>query len=562
MVITETLKINSLPTTKSLDPPRWQPGVGVANGTFGELLQGALQNNDDHFLVTLPIQKFSTARFTPDVSTTRITVAPAHKTKSLKLAQKLLQHYGCEIGGQLTIESELPEGKGLASSSADMVATVRALEVTLGHAIPTELVLSTLRTIEPTDGVMYHEFVTFFHRKVELGRRLGFPSGLQVVAIDAGGQVDTIEYNKHNYQFTDEECAEYAELLTSLESAIRANDLERLGHITTRSALLNQKRNPNRFLARVLEIGQETGALGVVVAHSGPCLGLLFPHDPAYERQMARARFLLTELTDQVFTVESLVSPSAPRHWPRNSREAIFSERKSGGSMQTTDGLTSSLSNGSRPFLASGLAATATAPSSKPNPFDPFDDLLSAQVNRPLDLQSLDLRTLTPFQRALVSIDGTVTKFIEAYMLEPVESVLLTQQPQPLQADHAWLELPAGSEVITRQVLLRGRYTNTTYAYAVSLLAPERLPQSLLRDLALEPAGIGRVLLNSQIENRREILWYGRETLAQLPETIERYTGNDFISRTYRILVQGQPVMLISEKFPRSCPSSAPTEAR
>lgn len=306
MVVTETPQINFLTQTKLLDPARWRPGVGVANGTFGELLQGALQQNDDHFLVTLPIQKFSTARFTPDLSSHRIAVTPPHKTKSLKLVKKLLHHYGCAIGGHLTIESELPEGKGLASSSADLVATVRALEVTLGHTIPTELVLAMLRTIEPTDGVMYHEFVTFFHRKVELGRRLGFPSRLKVVAIDAGGQVDTLEYNKRNYLFTDEECAEYANLLESLESAIRLNDLERLGRITTRSAILNQKRNPNRHLDRVIAICQESQALGVVVAHSGSCLGLLFSSEPAREKQIANAQNLLAELTGQVFIVESL----------------------------------------------------------------------------------------------------------------------------------------------------------------------------------------------------------------------------------------------------------------
>lgn len=182
--------------------------------------------------------------------------------------------------------------------------------------------------------------------------------------------------------------------------------------------------------------------------------------------------------------------------------------------------------------------------------FDPFANLLSAQTARPSDLQPVDLHTLTPFQRALVSIDGTVTKFIEAFMLEPVESILLTQQTQPLIAGHPWLDLPAGSEVIARQVLLRGRSSATIYAYAVSLLAPQRLSPAWLRELAAEPAGIGRVLLNSQIENRRDILWYGREQIANLPEAIECYTGSDFISRTYRIIVDRQPVMMINEKFP------------
>ena len=193
--------------------------------------------------------------------------------------------------------------------------------------------------------------------------------------------------------------------------------------------------------------------------------------------------------------------------------------------------------------------------------FYPFADLLSAQAARPAQLAIVNLRTLTPFQRALVSIDGTVTKFIEAYTLEPVESLLLHQQTQQLPTAHPWLELATHSEVIARQVLLRGRYSATVYAYAVSLLAPTRLPPHLLHDLAKEPAGLGRVLLNSQIENRREILWYGRETIADLPADIARYTGHEFISRTYRILAGGQPLMLINEKFPTHVADRIPPTA-
>ncbi|MFM7174574.1 MAG: chorismate--pyruvate lyase family protein [Caldilinea sp.] len=112
----------------------------------------------------------------------------------------------------------------------------------------------------------------------------------------------------------------------------------------------------------------------------------------------------------------------------------------------------------------------------------------------------------------------------------------------------------AGTSVIARQVLLRGRYSATVYAYAVSLLLVDRLPADVLRGLDLEPSGLGRILLNSQLENRREILWYGCETIADLPESIEVHTGNRFISRTYRILVGNRPMMLINEKFPIDSP--------
>lgn len=170
---------------------------------------------------------------------------------------------------------------------------------------------------------------------------------------------------------------------------------------------------------------------------------------------------------------------------------------------------------------------------------------------QPQDLFSqLEWRSLTPFQRVLLVIDGTVTKLIEAFTLEPIEVVRLQQQTEVLSTPHTWLKTPPDTEVIARQVLLRGRHTSTVYAYAATKLVPARLPAGLLRDLGMEPGGLGQVLLNSQIENRREILWCGREQIADLPEAIRALTGADFISRTYRIIAGGQPVMLIDEKFP------------
>lgn len=311
MSFTETPQLNFLTQLKPPPLLMLQEGVGVANGTFGELLQGALPGDNNHFLVTLPIQKFSRAVFTPDAAAKGITVTPSNKSKSLKLLQKLLDHYGLAIGGHLSLESELAEGKGLASSSADLVATARALEGALGHAIPTELVLAVLRTIEPTDGVMYPEFVTFLHRKVELARRLGFPTRLKVVALDEGGQIDTIEYNRRHQPYTHEECAEYAELLQTIEAAIYRNDLTLIGQIATQSAILNQKRNPKRHLPQMLELAQATKALGVVVAHSGPCIGLLFPDDPAQQKQIEQAKTALATITDNAFVVTSLDEQSA-----------------------------------------------------------------------------------------------------------------------------------------------------------------------------------------------------------------------------------------------------------
>lgn len=181
--------------------------------------------------------------------------------------------------------------------------------------------------------------------------------------------------------------------------------------------------------------------------------------------------------------------------------------------------------------------------------FDPFRDLLADPGARPDHLAKVDLRALSPFQRVLLANDGTVTKVLEAYALEPVESIRLKQESRQLESDYTWLEAPRGTEVVARQVLLHGRHSAATYAYAVSLLVTARLPRDLLCNLAVEPGGLGHVLLNSRIENRREILWHGRERVDDLPEEIARLTGKAFISRTYRIIAGGQPIMLINEKF-------------
>ena len=182
--------------------------------------------------------------------------------------------------------------------------------------------------------------------------------------------------------------------------------------------------------------------------------------------------------------------------------------------------------------------------------FDPLSDLLVAQVEKPAHLKKINLRTLTPYQRALLTIDGTVTKFIEAYEMEPVMVKLLEQDTRELEAKHPWLEVEAGTSVITRQVILEGKYSKRLYAYAVSLLVHDQLPEAVREDLKVHPQGIGRVLIKNKLETRREVLWYGRENMAELPNQVQSRSDGRFNSRTYRVICSGKPFMLINEKFP------------
>ncbi len=252
-------------------------GEGWAHGTFGELLQGALPGEQAQFLITLPITIGArvTATLTPGAGELEIT--PSRKRKTLDLAHRMLGPRDPEMGGLIRVESELPEGKGFASSSADMVAAARAISDALGKPLCDDTLCRNLRQIEPTDGVMYPEFVAFLHRRVALSRRLGLPPRpLAVLCIDEGGQVDTIAFNQRKRGFSPAERRTYRALLNQATAAFETGDLLSIGDVATQSALLHQHRLPKRNLERFLRLKNDVGALGVAVTHSGPCIGLLF----------------------------------------------------------------------------------------------------------------------------------------------------------------------------------------------------------------------------------------------------------------------------------------------
>lgn len=281
-----------------IGPSEPTPGLGRAFGTFGELLQGVLPDPDRDFLVTLPIARYSRALFVPDPQRPDVTVLPPQKVRAREMAALLVRHFGLESGGILRIRSQLPMGKGMASSSADLVATARAVASALGRRLPTGVLLDLLRQIEPSDGVMFPGAVAFYHRKVRLAGLLGDLPPLTIVGTDEGGAVDTLAFNQIPKPFTAQDKDEYRGLLAELALAINDQNPVAIGRIATRSAVLNQKLLPKRHLEAVLRMVERVGGLGVAVAHSGTCLGaLLSPAEPSYPEQLSALRRGLIGLT-------------------------------------------------------------------------------------------------------------------------------------------------------------------------------------------------------------------------------------------------------------------------
>lgn len=304
-----------------LGPTASHAGVGRAFGTFGELIQGVLPDGRD-FLVTLPVARWSVAVFQPRPEP-RLRADPGRE-KSRTLAARMLEAHGLEPGGVLRISSALPVGKGMASSSADLVATARAVADAHGLRVSPSAIEDLMREIEPSDGVMHDGVVAYYHREVRLLARLGPPPPITVVGLDEGGVVDTIAFNQLPKPFTAEDRDEYRSLLDEAGRAVPAGDHERLGALATRSAVLNQRMRPKRLLDAALAVSRRCGALGVAAAHSGTKLGvLLAAADPDHDRKLVRVLTACRELGCEVSVDRTLSAAERLPAGPEPTRAAV-----------------------------------------------------------------------------------------------------------------------------------------------------------------------------------------------------------------------------------------------
>ena len=116
-------------------------------GSCGELLQG--WHGGEPFLVTCPIARYTTVRAS---ATLQGLVGLGEKSR--RALQLYLRGAGIKklpFGMRLT--SELPRGKGMASSSADIAAVLAAASHALGQLLAPEAILRLAVQVEPTDAV-------------------------------------------------------------------------------------------------------------------------------------------------------------------------------------------------------------------------------------------------------------------------------------------------------------------------------------------------------------------------------------------------------------------------
>ena len=250
-----------------------------APGSCGELAQGMLRG--DYFLVSCPIDMRSTASVELAPGNGRIH-APASAPKARRAVALTLAHLGrSDLNARLSLQSPLPRGKGMASSTADIAAAIAATAAALRVPMPPALIAQLALRIEPSDGVMLPGIALFDHKRGKLAHPLGDPPPMRVLALDFGGGVDTLAFNRVNRDRALKRLQPaFKEALALVKQGIRNGSAADVGAGATLSALTNQPLLHKPQLDAALRLARQVGGVGVNAAHSGGALGILLPDDP------------------------------------------------------------------------------------------------------------------------------------------------------------------------------------------------------------------------------------------------------------------------------------------
>lgn len=256
-------------------------GEGHAIGHHGELIQGVFEDEQGYLhrgLVTIPLDNLrSTAQLILDESET-LRVEPPTKTKALRAAHLSLEQLGNPTGGRLYVESDIPIGHGYGSSTADVVASIRAAAAALGTKLSAASISRLAVAAETaTDATAFEtESLLFAQREGEVLEHFGGslpPFVLIGFKSDRASGVSTLDLPAARYSL--EEIQLFRVLRGSVARAVRHQDPRLLGRAATQSACISQRHFPKLCFDYVAGLAERYQALGIQVAHSGSLYGLL-----------------------------------------------------------------------------------------------------------------------------------------------------------------------------------------------------------------------------------------------------------------------------------------------
>lgn len=254
----------------------------AAHGSLGELWQGPVLHDGmlRIGLVTMPVSRHSYASYHLKGNGAEWLGNSLSKKRQAAL-ECYIREYGVEMPfGRWEFRSDLPIGKGMSSSTADILALIRCLDCLFGHKGDPDITRRILTTIERSDAIHIDKYTLYLS-----GAHIIVKDYLSSAAFNVCYTYDEHEVRTEDFpedwllRVYEGAANDYAASLQRLDAALAIQDSSAMAREATRSAELAQEYLPSTLVADLLQDHADLGAVGVIRAHTGTVAGLLSTGD-------------------------------------------------------------------------------------------------------------------------------------------------------------------------------------------------------------------------------------------------------------------------------------------
>lgn len=253
-------------------------------GSIGEIIQGNYKGID--ILMSCPINLFTKVRVFECNS-----VKKGLNAKSIMLLENLLKKWNLqEYINKLHIEikSNIPKGKGFASSTADLCGTYHSLIKLFNREFHEEELIRECIKIEPTDSIIFNKMTIFDYKEGIFKDCVGDYLEFYLLVFEGQNTVNTVEFNKK----VSVPLSSIDDIIDDLKDGIRQKDIKKIAQVSTESIIRNQNRLKYDILSEVIRQKDITGGLGVLGAHSGDLMAIIFDDLEKVERALKKTKLL------------------------------------------------------------------------------------------------------------------------------------------------------------------------------------------------------------------------------------------------------------------------------
>lgn len=261
-------------------------GYGSCPGTCGELVQGYIGKNE--YISSYCIDLYSRATVSEKKSSKKF--SRTRKSKSIEASSLVFEYFGLNKNQvdnlHISIKSNIPIGKGMASSTADIGACIMATLDYLDKDMKPDEISRLVAKIEATDSIFYPEVCIFDPIKGEKRESLGYLPYKRILILEPENRINTMKMRGHKeyYKLLRENKSITKKSFEMIRDGIKKQDKNLLRKACENSAIANENIKKTPYLRELIKISRECECGFLNISHTGTVIGIALDENTDVER--------------------------------------------------------------------------------------------------------------------------------------------------------------------------------------------------------------------------------------------------------------------------------------